>query len=88
MGGEASGSGGCPVPSTVKWTKVYERGLVTLMKRKNWHLWPDQKGKLTMDPLVESSWRFKEHSTPIEETVSLVGKSTDMPGTTSGSFVP
>ena len=43
-----------------------------------------QKGKLSMDPMVESSWRSKEYLTPIEETVSLVGKSTGMPSTTSG----
>ena len=47
-----------------------------------------KKRKLTMDPMVESSWLSKKYSTPVEETVLLVGKSTGMPSTTSGGFTP
>ena len=46
----------------------------------------EQKGKLTMDLVVESLWRSKEYSTPAEEIASLVGTSVDMP--TSRGFVP
>ena len=48
----------------------------------------EQKGRLTMDPMVESSWRSKEYSTLTEETVSLVGKFASMLSTTSGGFTP
>ena len=41
-----------------------------------------------MDPIVESSWLSKDYLAPIEETISLVGKMVEMPGTTSGGFTP
>ena len=48
----------------------------------------EQKGKLLMDPMVESSWKSKGFSVPIEETIALVGKSTSMPEVSSGGFAP
>ena len=36
-----------------------------------------------MDPIVESSWQSKEYSALAEETISLVGKSTEMLEVTS-----
>ena len=48
----------------------------------------EQKGKLTIDPMVESSWQSKEYSNLVEETILLVGQSTNMLGTTSRCFVP
>ena len=47
-----------------------------------------QKGKLTMDQMVESSWRLKEHSATGEETISPVGKTVEIPRTTSGGSYP
>ena len=47
-----------------------------------------QKGKLSMDPIVESSWKPTDYSAPVEESISLVGKSTGMLSTTSGGFTP
>ena len=48
----------------------------------------EQKGKLPMDPMVEYSWKLKDYSTPIEESISLVGKSMGMVEVTSGGFAP
>ena len=48
----------------------------------------EEKGKLSMDPMVESLWRSKDYSATIEETISLVGKIVEMPGATSRCFVP
>ena len=45
------------------------------------------KGELSMGPMVTSGWKSKDYSAPPEESVSLVGKSTGMLETTSGSFV-
>ena len=47
-----------------------------------------QKGKLSMDPMVESSWKSTDYSAPTKESISLVGKSTGMLSTASGVFVP
>ena len=41
-----------------------------------------------MGSMVMSGWESKDYSTPIEETLSLVGKSMGMPTATSGGFVP
>ena len=41
-----------------------------------------------MDPMVETLWQSKEYSAPAKESVSLVGKSAGMQGTTSGGFAP
>ena len=38
--------------------------------------------------MVTSGWKSKDYSSPVEESVSLVGKSTVLPETTSGGFVP
>ena len=48
----------------------------------------EQKGKLSMDLMVEASWKSTDFSAPIEESISLVGKSMGMLGTTSGDFGP
>ena len=46
----------------------------------------EQKGKLSMDPMVETSWKSTDFSAPTEESISLVGKSIGMPRTTLGGF--
>ena len=75
VGGEASGFGEYPKLSTVGQTKIYKRvaedvdveeKLAPMAKETK------QKGKLTMDPMLESSWRSKEFSAPTEETKSLM----------------
>ena len=43
----------------------------------------EEKGELSMGPMVTSGWQSKDYSVPIEESVSLVGKSTGMVETTS-----
>ena len=48
----------------------------------------EEKGGLSMGPMVTSGWESKDYSAPTQETVSLVGKSTGMPMATSGGFVP
>ena len=47
-----------------------------------------EKGELSMGPMVTSGEQSKDYSAPTEESVSLVGKSTGMPVTTSGGFTP
>ena len=48
----------------------------------------EEKGELLMDSMVTSGWKSTEYSTPVGESVSLVGKTTGMPETTSGGSVP
>ena len=48
----------------------------------------EEKGELSMGPMISSAWTSKDYSVPAEESVLLVGKSTGMLGTTSGDFVP
>ena len=47
----------------------------------------EEKGGLSMGPMVSLGWKLKDYSAPVEEFVSLVGKSTGMPEATSGGFV-
>ena len=47
-----------------------------------------QKGKLSMNPILESSWKSTDYLAPTEESISFVGKSKGMMSTTSGVFVP
>ena len=48
----------------------------------------EQKGKLSMDPMVEASWKSTDFSAPTEESISLVGKSMGMSSATSRGFTP
>ena len=48
----------------------------------------EEKGELSLGPMVTSRGKSKDYSAPIEESVSLVGKSTEMPATTLGGFAP
>ena len=47
-----------------------------------------EKGKLSMDPMVGSSWKSKDYSNPMEEAILLVGKSMAMPEATSEGLSP
>ena len=48
----------------------------------------EEKGELSLGPMVTSGWKSKDYSAPAEESVSLVGKSTVLPETTSGGLHP
>ena len=48
----------------------------------------EEKGKLSMGLIMTSGWKSKDYSTPTKKSLSLVGKSTGMPETTSGGFPP
>ena len=48
----------------------------------------EQKGKLSVDPMVELSWKFADYSAPTEKSVSMVGKSMGMSSATSRGFAP
>ena len=48
----------------------------------------EEKGELSMGPMVTSGENPKDYLAPVEESVSLVGKSTGMPATTSGGVAP
>ena len=48
----------------------------------------EEKGELSLGPMVTSGWKSKDCSSPAKESVSLVGKSTGMPETTSGVLHP
>ena len=48
----------------------------------------EPKGKLLMDPLVESSWKLKDYSSLTEESILLVGKFMGMLEITLVGFAP
>ena len=78
---EAGGSNGHPMTPQFTWGHATEDvGKTALMPPKA------EKGELLMGPTVMSGGKSKNYSTPIEESISLVGKSMGMPETTSTSF--
>ena len=48
----------------------------------------EEKGGLSMGPMISSEWKSKDYSVPVEESVLLVGKSMGIPEATSGGFIP
>ena len=48
----------------------------------------EEKGELSLGPMVMSGWKSKDYSALAEESVSLVGTSTVFPETISGGFAP
>ena len=91
MGGEASDSSGQPAWSRIGQPKVYtweredteeEEEMAPLAIKT------EQKGKLSINPMVEFSWKSKDYLAPAKETMSLVSKSAGMLEVTSGGFVP
>ena len=48
----------------------------------------EEKGELSMGPMVSSRWKSKDYSVPVEESVLLVGKSMGMLEITSRGFIP
>ena len=48
----------------------------------------EEKGEMSMGPMITSRWKSKDYSAPAEETISLVGKSMGMSEATLGGFIP
>ena len=48
----------------------------------------EEKGELSLGPMVTPGWESKDYLAPVEESVSLVGKSTRIPATTLGGVAP
>ena len=87
LGVEASGSGEPLIPSS----KVYAHGGEdTIIKTKTAPVASktEEKGGLSIGHMVSSGWQSKGYSVPVEDSVSLVGKSMETPEATSGGFVP
>ena len=88
---EASGSTERPVVPEFKFGESFVAGDGSIEDRwEKTALVPqkEEKGELSMDPMVSSGWKSKDYYAPIEESVLLVGKSTVMLETTSGGFAP
>ena len=87
---EASGSMGQPAVPKFKFGGSFVAGDVSIEHVGKTALVPqkEEKGELSLGPMVTSGWESKDYSAPTEESVSLVGKSTGMPATTSGGFAP
>ena len=87
MGTEASGSDE-PVMLSLKVKAHDGEDIVIEKKTAPMASKTEEKGELSMGPMVTSGWQSKDYSVLVEEFVSLVGKSTGMPGATLGGFVP
>ena len=89
-GMEAGGLSGHPATSLFKftWGNAVEDGSTKDIGKTALVPSKPEKGELSMGPMVTSGWKSKDYSAPAEESVSLVGKSTGMPETISGGFVP
>ena len=77
--------------SEIEESKVYTHGgedIVIAEKMASMATKTEEKGGLSMGPMVTSGWELKDYSTLVEEIVSLVGKSTGMSSATSRGFVP
>ena len=85
-GMEASGSSGHPATPQFKFGGSFIVGQGSTEEMSKMSLAPqkEEKGKLSLDPMVTSGWESKDYSAPVEESVLMVGKSTGMPGTTLG----
>ena len=88
---EASGSSGHPVTPEFKFSGSFmavDGGVEDVKKMAFLPHKKEHKGILSIDPMVELSWKSIDYSAPIEESMLLVGKSTGMLSTTSGGFSP
>ena len=89
-GVEASGLTGQPAVPKFKFGGSFMAGDISTKNMAKTALVPpkEEKGELSMGPMVTSGEKSKDYSALAEESVSLVGKSTGMPVTTSGGFAP
>ena len=88
---EASGSSRHPIIPKFKFARSSIAGDVGTEDVEKMAFVPkktEQKGKLSMDPMVESSRKSTNYSASVEESISLVGKSMGMPRPTSRGFAP
>ena len=75
MGAKASGFGEQPMPSPKVYTHDGE-DIVIKKKMAPTVSKTEEKWELSMGPMISSGWKSKDYSVPVEESVSLVGKST------------
>ena len=87
MGGEANGSGE-PLMLSLKVNAHDGEDIVIEKKMAPAASKTEEKGGLSMGPMISSGWKPKDYSAPVEESVSLVGKSTGMPEAISGVSYP
>ena len=87
---EVGGLSGHPVTPQFKftWGHAVEDGSIEDVGKTALVPPKEEKGELSFGPMVALGWKSKDYSAPAEESVSLVGKSTGMPETTSGGFAP
>ena len=85
---EASGLTGQPAVLEFKFGGSFMAGDVSTENVGKTTLVPQkvENGELSMGLMVTSGNKSKDYSASVEESVSLVGKSTGMPATTSGGF--
>ena len=87
MGAEANGHGE-PVILSLKVNAHDGEDIVIKKKTAPAASKTEEKGELSMGPMISSGWKLKDYSVPVEESVLLVGKSMGTPEATSGGFVP
>ena len=87
-GVEASGLTGRPAVPKFKFGGSFVAGDGSTKNVEKTTLVPqkEEKGELSMGPMVTSGWKSKDYSDPVEESISLVGKSMGKPETTAGGF--
>ena len=91
VGGEANDSSGQPMLSVMDESKVYAQegeDIVIDKKMVPTTKQTEEKGGMSMGPMVTSGWESKDYLAPGKETISLVGKSMGMPEATLGGFAP
>ena len=89
-GTEAGGLSGHPATPQFKFGGSFIAGHGSTEDVGNTALMPqkEEKGELSLGPMVTLGWESKDYSALAEESVSLVGKSMGMPVTTSGGVAP
>ena len=89
-GMEAGGSSGHPAAPPFKFdgSFVAGHGSTENMQKTGFMPQKEEKGELSLGLMVMSGWKSKDYSAPVEESVSLVGKSTVLPETPQGVSYP
>ena len=85
---EVGGSSGHPAAPqfTFGGSFVAGHGITEKMGKTALVLEKEEKGELSLGPMVMSGWKSKDYSAPAKESISLVGKSMVLPETTSEGF--
>ena len=87
VGAKASGSGEPLMPS-LKVNAHDGENIVIEKKMAPAASKTEEKGELSMGPMASLGWKSKDYLVLVEESVSLVGKSTRMLEATSGVLYP